>query len=181
MTLFFGTRRINRDHLFPLLLFIFTGLFFNACATATHFPPEIAKDVRLTPTQAVAVIKKEARASGTDADYGSFGLDTRGFSFTKTVKKTRKRKASGITGNVEYQEIQVHRAPWQSVFRIDPYLKETFIGDLYGVELKFISIKTVSGLQEEISTNLDLFCDDYEEMTRIVAALQTLIDDQVHQ
>lgn len=176
MKLFFGTKLFNCGHFFTLLMFIITSLFLNACATATHFPLDMAKGVKFSPAEAVAFIRKEARASGTDADYGSFVLDTKGFSFTKTVKKIKKQKKNGLTANVEYQEAQVHHVSWHSVNRIDPYLKETFIGDLYGVQLQFISSKVVSNLRQRISTNLDLYCDNLDELTRVVAALQTLTD-----
>lgn len=157
-----------------LPIVILVGLLCS-CATVTHFPVDMAKDVQLTPIQAVEFIQKETRASGIDADYRSFVLDKNGFSFAKTVKKTKKQTVNGVTAEVEYEETQVHHVPWQSVTRIDPYLKETFIGDIYGVQLQFTSSKVVSALRQNISSKLDLYCDNYEELTHAVTALHTLM------
>lgn len=156
------------------LIVISIGLL-SACATMTHYPNNMAKGIKFTSTEAATFIRKEARASQSDADYGSFVLDTKGFSFVKTVKKKKKRKSNGITAIVEYEEAQVHHVSWQSVNSIDPYLKETFIGDLYGVQLQFTSNRVVSTLRQKISTNLDLYCDNYEELAHVVAALHTLM------
>ncbi len=164
----------HRRFIMFLLMVISVGLL-SACATMIHYPTDMAKGVKFSPAEAVVFVRKEARASQSDADYGSFVLDTKGFSFAKTVKKKKKRKSNGITAIVEYEEAQVHHVSWQSVNRIDPYLKETFIGELYGVQLQFTSSRVVSSLRQNISAELDLYCDNYEELTRVVAALQTLI------
>lgn len=102
-------------------------------------------------------------------------LDRNGFSFAKTVKKTKKQTINGVHTDVEYEETQVHHVPWQSVTRIDPYLKETFIGDLYGVRLLFLTSRVVFAQLMNYNTELDLYCDNYEEVTHVVAALHTLM------
>lgn len=157
-----------------LPIVILVGLLCS-CATVTHFPVDMAKDVQLTPIQAVEFIQKEARASSSDADYGSFVLDKNGFSFAKTVKKTKKQTIDGVTAEAEYEETQVHHVPWQSVTRIDPYLKETFIGDLYGARLLFLTGRVVFAQRMNFNTELDLYCDNQEELSYLVAALQTLM------
>ena len=162
----------------PLIVIILAGVLCS-CATMTHYPVDIADQSafsgKWTPDDAVAFIQKETQASSSDADYRSFVLDKNGFSFAKTVKKTKKQTINGVSTDVEYEETQVHHVPWQSVTRIDPYLKGTFIGDLYGVQLQFTSSKVVSALRQNISAELDLYCDNYEELTHVVAALHTLM------
>ena len=175
----FSEKSFKNSHLVIVFLIIISAGVLCSCATMTHYPVDIADQSafagNLTPGDAVAFIQKEARASGLDADYRSFVLDKNGFSFAKTVKKTKKQTVNGVTADVEYQETQVHHVPWQSVTRIDPYLKETFIGDLYGVQLQFTSSKVVSALRQNISAKLDLYCDNYEKLTHVVAALHTLM------
>lgn len=135
----------------------------------------MAKDVQLTTAQAVAIIQKEARASSTDADHGSFVLDEKGFSFAKTEKVEKEQVINGLKTTVELEETQVHHVAWQSVTRIDPYLKETFIGDLYGVRLLFLTGRVVFAQRMNFNTELNLYCDNHEELSYLVAALQTLI------
>lgn len=175
----FSEKSLNRGHFIIIFIMVLAMGLLSSCATMTHYPVDIANQSgyagKLTLGEAMAFIQKEARASGLDADYGSFVLDKNGFSFAKTVKKTKKQTVNGISADVEYQETQVHHVPWQSVTRIDPYLKETFIGDLYGVQLKFTSSKVVSALRQNIRSELDLYCDSYEELTHVVAALHILM------
>jgi len=142
----------------PLIVIILAGVLCS-CATMTHYPVDIADQSafsgKWTPDDAVAFIQKETQASSSDADYRSFVLDKNGFSFAKTVKKTKKQTINGVTSEIEYEE--------------------TFIGDLYGVQLQFTSSKVVSALRQNISAELDLYCDNYEELTHVVAALHTLM------
>ena len=169
------TKSVNRSNFSTLLMLTIAGLFLHACATVTHFPSDMAKDVKLTPAQAVKIIQKEARASSSDADYSSFVLDERGFSFAKTEKVEREQTINGVKTTVEHEETQVHHVAWQSVTRIDPYLKETFMGDLYGVRLLFLTSRVVFAQRMNFHTELNLYCDNYEELSSVVAALKTLI------
>lgn len=175
MKLYFRIRFVNCGNLFHLLLLTVSSLFLSACATVTHFPAGMAKQVRLTPAQAAAIIQKNTRASSSDADYGTFVVDEKGFSFAKTEKVEEVQTIDGVETTVEYEQTQVYHVAWQSINRIDPYLKQTFIGDLYGVRLLFLTSRVVFAQRMDFSTELDLYCSNYEELSYVVAALQTLM------
>ena len=179
MNLIRSKQSIKSRRLITILLIVILAGLLCSCATMTHFPVDNADQSafpgKLTPSEAVAFIQKEARPSSSDADRGSFVLDERGFSFAKTEKVEKEQTINGVKAIVEHEETQVHHVAWQSITRIDPYLKETFIGDLFGVRLLFLTNRLVFAQRMNFSTELNLYCDDYEELTYMVAALQTLM------
>jgi len=155
-----------------------TGLL-TACATMTTFSPDIADQSglsgRMTPDEAVAIIRTKASASGLDADHGSFMIDGKGFGFAKTDTVTKKVKFKGEIIEIEFDETRIQQVAWQSIAKLEPFLKNTIIGDLYGVRLELLASNYISAPRYGGSTELNLYCGNYNDLTAVVAALQTLI------
>ena len=121
---------------------VLTGLL-TACATMTTFSPDIADQSglsgQMTPDEAVAIIRTKASASGVDADHGSFMIDGKGLSFAKTDTVKKKIKFKGEIVEIEFDETRIQQVAWQSISKLEPYLKNTIVGDLYGVRLELLA------------------------------------------
>ena len=76
---------------------------------------------------------------------------------------------------MEFDETRIQQVAWQSIAKLEPYLKNTIIGDLYGVRLELIASNYISGTRYDSGTELNLYCDNYNDLASVVAALQTLI------
>ena len=157
---------------------VLTGLL-TACATMTTFSPDIADQSglsgQMTPDEAVAIIRTKASASGVDADHGSFMIDGKGLSFAKTDTVKKKIKFKGEIVEIEFDETRIQQVAWQSISKLEPYLKNTIVGDLYGVSLELLASNYISAPRYGGSTELNLHCGNYNDLTAVVAALQTLI------
>lgn len=85
-------------------------------------------------------------------------------------------KIKGEIVEIEFDETRIQQVAWQSISNLEPYLKNTIIGDLYGVRLELIASNYLSTTQYGSSgTELNLYCGNYDDLTMVVAALQTLI------
>ena len=162
-------------------------VLLSACASV-YYPLETAKESpyygKIDKRQAVEIIMKQARLSGSDsdrlsgshADPRSFLADTVGMSFRKTEKKKRTEFRDRQPVEVEYQEVIIQNVPWETVTEIRPMHNDYgILGVAYVIKLvyRFSALDSYGRYQE--TAEIDFVNSRREQFVNVLAAFRTLI------
>lgn len=158
---------------------LFLMVLLAGCATRTPYSLDIARESKLygkmTKAQAVTVVKDLASVSGEYADYRSFLLDEKGFSYTKTTKGTRTEWEGKKPVKKEYTHTLTRNVPWSAISKIQPLFQQHDVfGDQYIVRLDFKVMQVDHSTRREVRADLELMAKSYADLTDLTAALKVL-------
>lgn len=164
------------------LLLLAAGLLAG-CSTITTYPLDIASESpvsgTMTEAEAVQIIKTRVRVSGEIADYRSFLVDERGFSYTKTSEKTKTEWKKDKPNRVKSTHTLTRNVPWNAVVDLDPYLEQydMVLGDAYRVRMRFNITEVQYGQRTRSKETFEMSCKCYEDLVDVVAALRFLTEE----
>jgi hypothetical protein len=173
----FDQRNFMRSRFIQLLIFL-AGALLTGCVTVTPLTPDIAKESafygKLTPASAVELIRAKTSVSGEYADYNTFLLDEKGFSYAKTRRETRTKFVDGKPIKTDYTLTNTRNVPWGAVNGILPFLGKSQLGESYIVQLDFDVMTIQYARRVSSRLKIELRCRNYQNMTDVVAALRLL-------
>ncbi len=172
-------KTVGRNRWLFYLIVLILVVFQAACSARTPYSLDIAKESShysgMTKAQAVDIIESKARVSGEYADYRSFIVDDKGFSYIKTTKKKKTEWQGKKSVQKEYTNTLTRNVPWSAVRQILPFFQHNDVfGDDYIAWLSFKVTKVEYSSRREVNADFELKAKSYEDLTDIVAALKVL-------
>lgn len=174
---------LHRSQWLSVSLYIIIFVFVIGCVSKTSLSPDIAKESslygNLSRSQALEIVRTKARIGGSDADYGSLGLDMDGFSYQKTTKKTiteplRKHKGGKPIKRTS-KSTRTTSVPWEAISKMTPQMLESeAFGQSFRLKVGFTvnTVKYSARVKED--RTLDLKARSYEDLVDLVAAIKLL-------
>ena len=163
------------------ILMVVAVLILAGCSTVTPYNLQLAEQSaqfgKITPADAVQILKSKMRVSGEIADYGTFVFDEEGFSYKKTTEETetewKKRKPVETKSTVT----TTYNVPWSAITDIMPYGEKYdigFLGEAFRVRLDYSMTTVKSGTRTKEKEQVELTCKSLEDLADVVAALRVL-------
>jgi len=163
---------LHRGQWLSVFLFTMILMFVAGCVSKTSLSLDIAHESsfygNMNRSQALEIVRTKARIGGSDADYGSLGLDMDGFSYQKTTKKTKSKKRTS-------KSTRTTSVPWEAVSKMTPQMLESdAFGQSFRLKVGFTvnTVKYSARVKEDRTLNLQ--ARSYEDLVDLVAAIKLL-------
>ena len=157
------------------------GWMMVGCSTVTPYNLQLAEQSaqfgKITPADAVQILKTKMWVSGEIADYRTFIFDEEGFSYQKTTEETETEWKKGKPVETKHTLTMTYNVPWSAITEIMPYREEYKIGifgEAFRARLDYSMTTVKYGARTKETEHVELTCKTQEDLADVVAALRAL-------